>query len=71
MAKCEKLKTCAFFNDRLSNMPSVSELLKQNYCFGDNNQCARYKVSAAGLEVPGDLFPNDISRAKCLLEPGS
>lgn len=68
MAKCEKLKSCPFFNGRLANMPSVSELLKQTYCFGEKNQCARYKVSTAGLDVPPDLFPNDASRAKSMLE---
>ncbi len=67
MANCEKLSACAFFNDRLSNMPSVSGLLKQTYCLGDKTKCARYKVSNAGVSVPEDLFPNDLSRALRLL----
>lgn len=67
MASCEKLNNCPFFNDRLSNMPSVSGLLKDTYCLSEKDQCARYKVSAAGLPVPEDLFPNDLTRAKRIL----
>lgn len=67
MAECEKLSQCPFFNDHLQNMPAVSGLLKQTYCLGDRTQCARYLVSDAGLPVPLDLFPDDISRAKRLM----
>ncbi len=67
MAKCEKLSACPFFNDRLSRMPSVASLLKESYCLGEKENCARYRVSNAGLEVPVDLFPNDVHRADQLL----
>lgn len=67
MAKCEKLSACPFFNDRLSNMPAVASLLKESYCLGEKEKCARYRVSIAGLQVPLDLFPNDIHRAEHLL----
>lgn len=67
MASCEKLNACPFFNDRLSNMPSVSGLLKNTYCLGDKQECARYQVSAAGLQVPVDLFPNDRGRARTII----
>jgi hypothetical protein len=68
--ECEKLDKCPFFNDRLGNMPAVSGLLKQTYCLGDKTQCARYAVSAAGIPVPLDLFPNDSTRARRLLNNG-
>ena len=67
MASCEKLKACLFFNDKLSNMPSVSGLLKDAYCLGDKEACARYQVSKAGKPVPQDLFPNDTTRARTIL----
>jgi len=65
--ECEKLEKCPFFSDRLPNMPAVAGLLKQTYCLGDKTQCARYQVSAAGVPVPMDLFPNDNRRAHQLL----
>jgi len=68
MAECEKLAKCPFFNNQLADMPAVSGLLKQSYCLGDKSECARYEVSAAGLAVPADLFPNDTARARKLLE---
>ena len=67
MASCEKLKACLFFNDKLSNMPSVSGLLKETYCLGDKEECARYRVSSAGKAVPEDLFPNDTTRARKII----
>jgi len=70
MAECEKLTKCPFFNDRLNTMPAVSGLMKQTYCLGDKTQCARYEVSCAGLPVPLDLFPNDSSRAREILQKG-
>ena len=67
MNECEKLDKCLFFSDRLPNMPSVAGLLKQTYCLGDKTKCARYQVSAAGIPVPMDLFPNDAGRVRKLL----
>lgn len=48
----------------MTNMPAVSDLMKQTYCQGDKTRCARYIVSKAGKPVPGDLFPSDVSRAQ-------
>lgn len=70
MSECEKLAKCPFFNDRLNNMPAVSGLMKQTYCLGDKTQCARYQVASANVPVPLDLFPNDFSRARELLQKG-
>ena len=65
--ECEKLAKCPFFNDQLGAMPAVTGLLKQTYCLGDKTQCARYIVSARGIQVPPDLYPNDTARARQLL----
>lgn len=64
MADCERLGTCPFFASRMSNMPSVAELLKQSYCLGDKTLCARYQVASAGFAVPPDLLPQDNERAR-------
>lgn len=66
--ECEKLPKCPFFNNQLAEMPAVIGLLKQTYCLGDKTECARYLVSNAGAQVPSDLFPNDLSRARRLLQ---
>jgi len=67
MPDCERLITCPFFSDRMANMPSVSDLIKETFCHGDKSQCARYQVPCAGLPVPPDLYPHDVSRAQDIL----
>lgn len=72
MAECEKLSACPFFNDKMDNMPAISDMLKKKYCLGDKTKCARYMVaSALGKEkVPSDLYPNMIDRAKDIIASG-
>ena len=67
--ECELLPTCIFFNDKMKNMPAMSELYKQQYCQGDKAACARYMVfSKLGRDkVPPDLFPNQTARATSIL----
>jgi len=65
MADCEMMNNCPFFNDRMKNMPALSNIYKKNYCLGDFEKCARFLVrQKLGKEkVPGDLFPNQSQRA--------
>ncbi len=69
MPDCENLARCPFFNDKMANMPSMSEMMKQKFCRGDKTLCARYLVCGAlGKErVPADLFPNMTDRARQLI----
>jgi len=67
MAECEKLTKCPFFAGKISSMPSVSELMKKNYCLGDKMLCARYQLASAGMAVPLDLLPNDTQRVREIL----
>jgi hypothetical protein len=69
MSDCEYVQGCLFFADQLENMPSVSELLKKQYCRGSYTECARYKVlKAVGRErVPTDLFPQHGDRAEVII----
>lgn len=66
---CECLAGCPFFHDRMSRMPSMSDLWKQNYCQGDSLHCARHIVFASlGKEsVPPDLYPNEVDRARSIV----
>ena len=66
MSDCPKLPKCSFFNDKMSRMPGLAEIFKQNYCRGDNTECARLFVATRlGPEfVPFDLYPNGRDRAK-------
>jgi len=68
MPACPLIQNCAFFNDKMSHMPSMSDIYKARYCKGDNLACARHRVFASlGREnVPGDLFPNEQDRAAAL-----
>jgi len=58
---CALIETCIFFNDKMSNMPSMANMYKERYCREDFNSCARYQVfDAVGREnVPKDLYPNE------------
>ncbi len=69
MSDCTCLSACPFFLGKMANMPSMSEMLKQRYCHGDWEKCARYRVFAEfGREnVPSDLFPNENERADQVL----
>jgi len=69
MADCSKLPTCIFFNDQMDEMPTVAHLMKQQYCQGNFDACARYRVAQklGGPNVPRDLYPNDAARAEKLL----
>ena len=65
MKKCERLETCPFFNDIMSNMPAESENIKQQYCFDHFETCARKLVADkfGAEQVPDDMFPYDNYRA--------
>lgn len=67
MAQCEKLVMCPFFSDKMKAMPNSARLMKETFCLGDKTECARYRVSLAGIPVPIDLFPNDSERVQKIL----
>ncbi len=66
---CERLPTCIFFNDQMESMPAVAELLKNQYCRGSFQDCARFQVAGklGGARVPRDLYPNHTARAVGML----
>lgn len=67
---CPNINSCPFFNDRLKDMPSMSNIYKRNYCKKEYEKCARFKVAnAIGKEnVPLDLFPNQEEKSKKIIK---
>lgn len=70
MPVCERLPKCAFFNDKMKDMPAMSELYKRQYCQDDFGVCARHRVAIAlgADKVPADLFPNQASRVSVIVQ---
>jgi hypothetical protein len=70
MAECKLLSKCPFFNDKLKDMPTVTDMMKRMYCLGHYEQCARHRVATAlgRKKTPVDLFPYDTIKAKILLK---
>lgn len=69
MSDCECLGTCPFFLDKMANMPSMSEILKQRYCRAGWQTCARHRIFTefGRGAVPTDLFPNENEAAEELI----
>ena len=61
MAICDLSDTCIFFNDKMPDMPAVAGFLKEKYCHGKFDSCARFRIYREfGREhVPSSLFPNE------------
>ena len=67
---CQHLELCQhFFNSKLSKMPSLATMIKQQFCHDDNIHCARFIVleRLGADDTPADLYPNDIDRGKSLV----
>lgn len=69
MPDCPSLPKCIFFHDKMASRPATAAMMKQNYCQGDNSNCARWIVCQAkgGPAVPADLYPNERERVAALL----
>ncbi len=69
MADCECLPKCPFFNDRMISKPATAQLLKNQYCHGDNSGCARHQVFLAigSAGVPADLYPVQVDKVAEIL----
>ena len=51
-------------------MPTVAEMMKDRYCYGDKHQCARVQVAreVGGHHVPPDLAPNEDERGRGIIQ---
>ncbi len=70
MAECECLPKCPFFHDRMENKPATAQLMKNTYCLGDSEGCARHQIFKAvgGSFVPGDLYPSQVERVSRIIQ---
>jgi hypothetical protein len=68
--ECELLSTCIFFADRMGHMPVTASIMKQQYCRGNFERCARYQVfkTLGRGAVPPDLLPNAERRCDRILD---
>ena len=79
MDRCQHFQKCPFFNNKMKNMPSLTQQLQEKYCNDAYNKCARYLVNKMFIEgyTPKDeqaviefekafdsLFPNNIDKAE-------
>ena len=69
VSDCIVLATCPFFADKLRNMPSTANMLKERYCRDEFELCARFLVlqKAGSDNVPADLFPHERERVEEIL----
>ena len=51
-------------------MPTVAEMMKDRYCYGDKSRCSRVQVAreVGGHHVPPDLAPNENERGREIIE---
>jgi hypothetical protein len=61
MTECDLISTCLFFNDKVPDMPTTANYLKEKYCQGTFADCCRYRIYRrhGRNNVPRGLFPND------------
>jgi hypothetical protein len=73
MADCPSLSVCPFFNDKMQEKPGLTNMYKNRYCKGDNENCARWRVavSVGKQHVPSDLYPNQFDRISDIIEKSS
>lgn len=70
MPDCECIVGCPFFNDKMKDQQGIAAMYKTMFCQDDYLKCARYMVfkKLGKSNVPADLYPNMIDRAKKLIE---
>jgi hypothetical protein len=69
MTSCIYSAKCPFFKAEVGFSPALWQAMREQYCFGDAEQCARYIArTALGLEnVPDSLMPSDKEACEALL----
>jgi uncharacterized membrane protein YkvA (DUF1232 family) len=73
MNRCDRLESCKFFQEAMTAMPAVADMMKKRYCYGDHESCARKMIfQALGKGyAPVDLAPNDVKRAQAIIDANS
>ncbi len=71
MAACGFRDRCNMFEGgRLSGFSGIALLFEARYCSGDPAKCVRNKLAEVrGFDsVPSDMYPNDVARARGLMD---
>ncbi len=55
---CKNMGTCPLFP--LFRLKENLKVWQTRFCEGDYERCERYRASAAGKPVPGNLLPNGV-----------
>jgi len=56
LAECRLIPECAFYNDRISRMPSTAEFMKMVYCHQRSEECQRLHHSKLNpVSGPGNI----------------
>jgi hypothetical protein len=69
MPRCANTETCSFFTAEVGFSPILHDRMKECYCLGDHESCARLhagRVLGNVNLVPQDLLPSDMERAQTL-----
>ncbi len=70
VSKCDRYAECPFFNGRLANYaPAIVDSMKREFCNGDYERCARYRVfqELGKGYAPADMTPIDQDQADQIL----
>ena len=51
MERCDQISTCTFFKTAITEMPTVAEMMKKRYCYGDFDACVQQAADAVAVEV--------------------
>jgi len=72
MPACILLEQCAFFKEKMTDMPSTARIMKMKYCTdeGGSASCARYLIfeKLGQDKVPQDLLPSEIEKMEEILD---
>lgn len=66
MADCPHMPECAFYHDKLDNMPPTAEFMKMVFCHKKSETCARYIAlnHSSTKKVPDWLMPHEINKVE-------
>ncbi len=72
MPDCTYIPECAFYPDRLDGMRYSKDYMKDLFCRKQADACARrlYQHHNISREVPGDLMPHDVEKAREFMDGG-
>ena len=70
MKTCQYSNRCSFLQDHDNQMPKLTTLLREKYCLGQFEQCARYQVavSLGSQRVPAYMLPSQAEWAEQIIK---